>query len=159
MARQWITGDAELERTLAALGDDKAADRVAKSAIGAGLTVLRKAIRAAAPVGPTGNLKASIGRRLERATSRRRSVGKAGINVGKQSSRSKEKVNAPHSHLVALGTKQRFHKSGKSVGRMTPNPFVRLATVASTAAVSQAMHTRAAKALERERLKALRKSR
>ncbi len=30
---------------------------------------------------------------------------------------------APHYHLVHDGTVERFHKSGKSVGRMTANPF------------------------------------
>lgn len=34
-------------------------------------------------------------------------------------------VTAPHAHLVEFGTAPRFHKSGKSVGRMPANPFVR----------------------------------
>lgn len=155
--RKWITGDKELERTLATLGDAKTADRIAKSAIGAGLTVLNRAIKALVPVGQTGNLKSSIGRRLERSKSTKwRAVGKAGVNVGKTRKDGTHK-RAPHSHLVALGTKERFHKSGKSVGRMPANPFVRLATAASGPAVKEAMHARAAKALERERLKALKR--
>lgn len=32
---------------------------------------------------------------------------------------------APHAHLVEFGTVERFHKSGKSVGRMPPMPFMR----------------------------------
>ena len=31
----------------------------------------------------------------------------------------------PHSHLVEFGTVERFHKSGKSVGKMPPSPFMR----------------------------------
>lgn len=36
-------------------------------------------------------------------------------------------VTAPHAHLVEFGTAERFHKSGKSVGAMPANPFVRRA--------------------------------
>lgn len=35
------------------------------------------------------------------------------------------KRRAPHAHLVEFGTGPRFHKSGKYVGVMPPDPFVR----------------------------------
>lgn len=157
MARKWLTGDVELEATLKALGNDKAADRVARSALGAALTATRNAIAKDAPVGPTGNLKRSIGKRFEKGKKTKyRVVSKAGVNVGKNKKDGTNK-RAPHGHLVALGTEDRTHKSGKSVGRMTPNPFVRTAVQASLGAVREKMRTQAAKALERERLKALKK--
>jgi len=33
----------------------------------------------------------------------------------------------PHAHLVEFGTGPRYHKSGKYVGKMPPNPFMRKA--------------------------------
>lgn len=32
---------------------------------------------------------------------------------------------APHAHLVEFGTKPRYHKSGKYVGAMPPDPYMR----------------------------------
>ena len=109
MARQFITGDVELEKTLAKLAD-KAADRVARSAIGAGLTVMKGAIKKAAPVGKTGMLKKSIGSRFQRASHGKPVVAKAGVNVGKKKKKEINTKRAPHAHLVALGTKARTRK-------------------------------------------------
>ena len=38
---------------------------------------------------------------------------------------------APHRHLIEYGTAQRFHKTGKSTGRVTPRPFMSRAAKAS----------------------------
>lgn len=45
----------------------------------------------------------------------------------------------PHAHLIEFGTVERFHKSGKSVGRMPARPFMRPAFDANVDAVLAAM--------------------
>lgn len=161
MARAYLTGDKELEATLKRLSD-KSADRVARSALGAGLSVLAKAMKKLAPVGKTGNLKQSIGRRLEKGKRGGTIVAKAGVNVGKGAQ--KKGRTAPHSHLVVLGTKLRVRErlGGKfawithptpqqlSTGIMPSNPFIRNATQSSKGAVQAAMRKRAAKKLAQE---------
>lgn len=157
MARKFLTGVKELEATLRHLAD-KEADRISKAAINAGLTVVAKAEKRAAPVGKTGALKASIGKRLERKKRSGLVVAKAGINVGKQSKKQTTKVRAPHSHLVGLGTGPRFRKTkdGRQVstGSMPANPFIRVAAASSRGAVLAAMSKNAAKSLARAAAKA-----
>lgn len=136
MARSVFTGDRQVEKLLKKLAD-KAGDRVAKSCISAGTSVLRKEIKKAAPKGPTGNLKKSVGSRISGRIGKDY-VAKAGINVGKRTAkqtetrtisgqtfefkgvkrlkgkyaaamkRSGKSTIAPHAHLVALGTRRRF---------------------------------------------------
>lgn len=164
MARKYITGDKALERRLVFLGD-KAADRVARSAQGAKLTVINKAQKAAAPVGPTGNMKANVGKRNEKQKRTGIFEAKTGINVGKQSSKKRRGVKrAPHGHLVALGTKPRFRKAlgGRfeyirkpsreqlSTGTMPANPFIRTSTASALGAANAKAQTQATKALARE---------
>lgn len=172
MARKIITGDKELEATLKHLAD-KSADAVARSAVGGALAVLKRNIKKAAPVGPTGNLKASVGSRFDKAARKNRNTvtAKAGLNVGKKTKR--KKVNGPHAHLVALGTKPRFRKTlgGKfagiknptndqlSTGTMPSNAFVRDATGRSVSQMRTASVKRATKALEREAIKAASRTR
>ncbi len=152
MARKYITGDKELEKRLRWLAD-KAADRVARSATGAGLTVIAKAQKKAAPEGPTGNTKASIGKRFERKARTGFVTAKAGVNVGKRSKR-KGRI-APHSHLVALGTRPRVRKSGGSTGVMPANPWIKTSTQSALGAVKTRMTAAATKALAREARRAL----
>jgi len=177
MARKVITGDVALEKTLRHLAD-KSADKVAKAALGGSLTVLKRNIKKAAPVGATGNLKASIGSRFEKGS--RQNKGKvraiAGINVGKRTKAEKaagSRVRGPHAHLVALGTKARFRKTlgGKfsaiknpttdqlSTGVMPSNPFVKNAAGQGHAQMLLASQKRAAKALAREAVKAANRTR
>lgn len=178
MARKIITGDKALERTLRHLSD-KSGDKVAKAALGGSLSVMKRTIKKAAPVGPTGNLKESIGSRFEKATKRNNVTAKAGINVGKRKRqeavgrRFNGRSNAPHAHLVGLGTKPRFRKrlGGKfasnknpskeqlSTGVMPSNRFVRNAARQGRAAMLRASQKRAAKALEREAVKAAKRLR
>jgi hypothetical protein len=110
-----------------------------------------------APVGATKALKNSIGRRFERGKKGSTVKAKAGVNVGK---RTEKKVGreAPHSHLIALGTKQRTRKTigGRygfiknptdaqlSTGTGPQNSYIRRAVEGSTGSVRQAMHKRAA---------------
>lgn len=166
MGRKYLTGDNEIEKALLNLAT-KAADRIGKSALGAGLVVVNKAIKKAAPKGKTGQLKDSIGRRLERNKKTGLITAKTGVNVGKQK-KGKEKKVAPHSHLVALGTRPRKRKSlgGKfayikhpseqqlSTGEMPSNEFVKEAYAQSRTAATAAMRQRAAKKLITEAAKA-----
>jgi HK97 gp10 family phage protein len=180
MARRYLTGDDAIEAMLKDLAE-KEADRIAKSVLGAGLTVISKQMRKDAPKGPTGNLKKSIGKRLERGKRGGNFTAKAGINVGKRKrSRADAKgpetvsgVNvrptAPHAHLVGLGTGPRRRRAiggsygGRikdptpqqlSTGSMPANPFIREAYRKSQGAMQAAMRKRAVKALERAAAKA-----
>ena len=170
MVRQYVTGIPELEATLSKLAD-KSADRVARSAIGGGLTIAAKRIRQAAPKGKTGALKKSIRSRFIKQSGSRPTTAKVGVNVGKQKKTAEglvKRIKAPHAHLVALGTKRRKRKKlgGKfafikqpssqqlSTGTMPENPFLRKAFEAARPETMQRMRDRAAKALEREAAKA-----
>jgi len=170
MARQIITGVPELEAVLSKLAD-KAADRVARSALGGGLTVATKRIRQAAPKGKTGALKKSIRSRFNRAKGNQPPSAKVGINVGKQKKTAagfKKRIRAPHAHLVALGTKQRKRKAlgGRfayitkptsrqlSTGTMPSNPFLKKAFEAARPETMKRIRERAARALKREAEKA-----
>lgn len=168
MARTILTGDKEIEATLTKLAD-KAADRVARNALGAGLTVVAKAMKQAAPVGKTGSVKASIGKRNEKKKRSGVMEAKAGVNVGKKT-KIKGKF-APHAHLVALGTKPRQRKriGGRfsyltnptpqqlSTGTMPANSFVRMAYESSRSAARTAMTVAAKRSLGREVAKARKK--
>jgi hypothetical protein len=85
-----VTGVPELDANLRALAGP-AATRISKAALAAGMRVLAKAQKAAAPRGPTGATAASIGSRLagSRGGGGRGGGGggfkaKAGINVGRR---------------------------------------------------------------------------
>jgi len=75
---------------------------------------LAKEMKALAPAGPTANLKKSIRAKLLKRYVNNPAAG-AGVNRRK----------APHSHLVEFGTDDRYHKSGKYVGKMPMQPFLR----------------------------------
>lgn len=164
MARIHISGDDQLEGMLRYL-ETQVADRVAKSCLSAGLTVIARAMKRMAPVGETGAVKNSIGKRNERGKRGGVFTAKAGINVGKMSKKLGQVVKAPHSHLVALGTKKaRTRKTigGKfsfitnptakqlSTGFMPSNEFVRIAYLSSKSAAATAMKKRAEKRLAKE---------
>lgn len=65
---------------------------------------------------------------------------------------------APHAHLVEFGTGPRYHKSGKYVGIMPPDPFLRPAWDANKdkvlATLSEAIKEEIAKAIGRRVKKA-----
>lgn len=170
MGRKYLTGDDGIEKALKYLAE-KSADRIAKSALGAGLVVVNKAIKKAAPRGKTNQLADSIGRRLERNKRNGVVTAKTGINVGKTKKGQDRKV-APHSHLVALGTRPRTRRTigGRfayiknptdtqlSTGSMPANHFVRTAYQQSRSAAQAAMRKRAEKKLVDEAAKARSKS-
>lgn len=70
---------------------------------------------------------------------------------------------APHAHLVEFGTVPRFHKSGKFVGSMPPDPFVRPAWDTQGGAVAQGrirevLGQEIAKSIARARARAAKKA-
>jgi HK97 gp10 family phage protein len=163
MARKIITGLPELEKTLKNLAD-KTADKIARSALRAGVVVVAKAEKAAAPVGKTGQLKASIGSRVGKGRSGIFQA-KAGVNVGKRTKAKQAKgPMAPHAHLAALGTQPRLRKrlGGRfsniknptpqqlSTGSGPANPFIRNAYNSARSRAMDAMSKQAAKTLARE---------
>lgn len=66
---------------------------------------------------------------------------------------------APHAHLVEFGTGPRFHKSGKYVGIMPPDPFLRPAWDANKdqvlATLADAIRDEIAKAIGRRSARAI----
>jgi HK97 gp10 family phage protein len=120
-----VTGITELDMKLANL-PEKTQKKFARSALSQGMTIIRKAAIKAAPRGPTGNLRKSIKSRFKRIKQLGITQAKVGLNVGKR--RDTDKTVAPHAHLVALGTVERFNKSGASRGVMPANSFFRRAT-------------------------------
>jgi HK97 gp10 family phage protein len=119
------TGIRELDAKLKAL-PEKVQKKIARSALSQGMTIIAKAGKKAAPLGPTGNLRLSIGKRFKRNRQAGVTEAKVGISVGKRASKTNRA--GAHGHLVALGTRPRFHKSGKSTGVMPANEFFRRAT-------------------------------
>lgn len=115
-----VTGVEELDRSISNL-DTRSQKRIARPAVSRAMTFLKRKIQKAAPVGPTGNLKKSIGTRFKK--DRGVTSGKVGIDVGEAAKR-KYDVSAPHGHLVALGTQQRQTESGANRGKMPKNDFV-----------------------------------
>jgi HK97 gp10 family phage protein len=138
-----VTGVKELDANLQTLAGP-AATRISKSALRAGMRVLAKAQKAAAPRGPTGATAASIGSRLSGKpgeSGRQAFKAKAGVNVGKRSKagailgsarlsahgssgrrlsagarRARGAARAaPHAHLVALGSGPRY-TGGSGIG-------------------------------------------
>jgi HK97 gp10 family phage protein len=105
MAKVSITGDKALDRKLASLST-KGSRRARTAAVKAGMTAVARGIRSEVPVGETKALKKSIGSRVakaKRGANKGTTQAKAGVNVGKKSGK-----QAPHSHLVALGTEDRY---------------------------------------------------
>lgn len=133
MGRKYLTGDDKIEKALRYL-QDKAADRVAKSVLGAGLGPFKRAMKQAAPVGKTKETQKSIGRRLERSKRSGIVSAKVGIDVGKTKA---GKVKSDHAFLVGLKTH-----------------FVRSAYQAARSAATSAMRERAAQRLIKEAAKA-----
>lgn len=174
MARRYLTGDDQIEKAIQYL-KDKSADKIAKSVMGAGLTVFAKEMKKEAPKGATRQLEASIGKRLERNKRTGLVTAKVGINVGK-TKKGKTRKLAPHSHLVGLGTQtrtrksiggrfsgyERVHLDGSSIpgnpqlltGAMPANPFVKKAYQRARSSATAAMRKRAEKKLITEAAKA-----
>lgn len=172
------TGVEDLDANLKQLAGP-VAQRISRAAIKAGAMEVAKYQRMAAPVGPTGNLRKSIGYRADRASNGLVRA-KAGINVGKQPVRGgtykaisthtrQYWQGAPHSHLVALGTKSRtrqriggkfrylepnaYHTQpprSRSTGKMPANPFIRQAAASAAGPAQYAIRNKIAAGIAAE---------
>lgn len=173
-----ITGDKALDKKFKSLAT-KGARRAAVAAIRKGMTIAAKGIRKLAPVGPTKNLKKSIGSRIKKTKKTGTVEAKAGVNVGKKTQKQLDKAaarsgktakttkNAPHAHLVALGTKARKRKrlGGKfaylnpasdqqlRTGTMPRNDFVKQGWAASQSEAAAAIKSELAKQIAKEAAK------
>jgi len=135
----------ELLRKLQKL-DTRTGRKVLRKGTRAASTPMQKAVRNAAPVGPTGNLKKSIERRYKFYRNSTTDVCVVGPRIDM-----KEGKGGYHGHLVEEGTKERTVKDwmglakrglrakpiAMPVGKMTPNPFAKRA---SDAVIASAGH-------------------
>lgn len=115
-----LAGAADLDRALQAMAKTTA-KRTARKAMARALSPVEEAARALAPVGPTGNLREGVTVSHKLNPSQAAEAGREGrdeaiMYVGS---------NSPHAHLVEFGTAPRHHESGKFVGAMPPNPWMR----------------------------------
>lgn len=113
-----ITGDAELNRKLRKLGSKEARNIVRKAARVALKPVLQEA-RALAPV-KTGKLRKHI--KIRSLTRSRKSFG---ARVTSGFFKNVNSGDAYYGAFVELGTKERRHRSGKSVGSIAPRRFMK----------------------------------
>lgn len=101
----------EVTRALDQL-DARGSAKALKDAVRASGRYLKPKVKAAAPKGPTGNLRRKVGARVKRSRV------EAGSYYAVVTS------FARHRHLVISGTKNRFTKAGAFRGRMPANPFI-----------------------------------
>ncbi len=139
-----LIGMDELDRVLRDL-PKKVSKNVQRKAVRAGTSVLLKAtrrnVRAIGKV--TGTLLKSLTKKVK-TYSRTSTV--AGI-VGPRARA------APHAHLVEYGTDPRYHKSGKSVGRMPILAPFRRAFYSTAPEVKRVMRKKLAEGIKQEALK------
>lgn len=91
--------------------DGPESKKALKAAVRKAGQFLKPKVKAAAPVGPTGNLRRKVGARVKQTRQR-------------DGFYSVVTSFARHRHLVIQGTQDRYTSSGAFRGRMTPNPFV-----------------------------------
>lgn len=115
-----LKGAAQIEAALKEMAKSTAV-RTARQAMRNSLAPVESAAKALAPKGATGNLQASV------TISHRLTPSQAAgaPREGKEVQHMYVGASAPHAHLVEFGTGPRFHKSGKYVGQMPPNPWMR----------------------------------
>ncbi|WP_010586411.1 hypothetical protein [Schlesneria paludicola] len=168
MATRILTGIASIDRKLASLAT-RESNKVARSAVNAGLADLAKSIRReidSEPISPALKkaLKATVGKRLETKTkSQFGAMAKAGFGVGKNTraraaraakrkagrgARKGVGISANNVHWFALGTAQRYTKSPRRyVGGISPVRAVRRAG-ASAANIRTAIERKARQRME-----------
>lgn len=144
----YVTGKRRLDKKLDKLEDNVRSKLMRRNISKAG-TVLRKAIAAAAPVGETKKLKKSIGKSTKKVRGASGGVDFQGLRVGTNVGKKGEK-QAPHAHLVVLGTKKRTTTEGKSTGRMKKNNFVKKAAKRSMRAAVRKLRTELLKDIQKE---------
>lgn len=139
-----MEGMDELVRKLKKL-DTRSGRKVLRKGTRAASTPIQKAIRAATPVGPTGNLKKSIGRKFKFYRASTTDVSIIGPRIG-----TKKQFRGFIGWIVEFGTKLRSTKAGKSTGRMPANPFAKKAAESVFAQAGQKAVVALKAALETE---------
>ncbi len=107
-----VLGQRVLAKRIKELGDKIDGREVAKIHLQAARAAAA-IIRAEAPRGLTGNLKRAVVTGVFKNRPRKRRAAYVFV----------DRRIAGHLHLIEFGTAERFQKSGKSVGRIKPNPF------------------------------------
>jgi HK97 gp10 family phage protein len=126
-----LKGAKDIEKALLALAGTTA-KRTARRAMASSLEPVLQAAQALAPVGPTGNLRKGVAINHKLNKNQAREAGRdtkdvTHVYVGSSS---------PHAHLVEFGTGPRQHKkTGKFVGAMPPNAWMRPAWDSNAGAV------------------------
>lgn len=115
-----LKGAREIDAALKEMAKSTAV-RTARQAMRNSLSPVEAAAKALAPVGPTGNLRDSVTISHKLTPSQAAGAPRDGKDVQHMY----VGASAPHAHLVEFGTGPRFHKSGKYVGEMPPNPWMR----------------------------------
>jgi len=106
-----LTGDKELRRALDMVGE-RAEKRATKKAVRAGYMPVKQAIKARVPVGRTGNLRKSIGKKEKVYTGTFLVIAGPRIKMGEASGH--------HGHLIEFGTKPGYTGIGPAL-----HPFER----------------------------------
>lgn len=110
-----VTGFDELTKALEKLAksvDKSEQEKIIKGSI----KDVADRIRSNAPIGPSKNLKRSVVEKMMPRSDRFPTIGIAAI----------DRKIAPHAHLVEFGSAPRYQKkTGRYVGEMPPNPFIR----------------------------------
>lgn len=127
-SKSLLTGVKELDAELIRLKNRGTG--LAKKGFSKCMTLLVKDMRRRAVKGQTGQLKKSIGKRFVKNRRSKEVTAKVGVNVAKKADDLK-RAQAPHAHLVGLGTGPRTTRAGKSTGTMPKNPFVRESVLAN----------------------------
>lgn len=116
-----VSGYREAAHELASLS----IDQITRDAVEAATDLLVEAIRSEAPE-RSGLLRRGISARWVRRVHPHVLGKMAGVNVGQSGQEDADHIGgyAPHGHLVALGTNERFTESGAGRGVMPSNDFV-----------------------------------
>ncbi|MEM7810275.1 MAG: HK97 gp10 family phage protein [Planctomycetota bacterium] len=125
--RDFVIGDAELDRTLERLG--RRGRSIARAALNAGMTVIVREIKRHTPK-RTGALRRSVGKQIRRIgpKSNARYVAVAGFNVGKKRGSNRY---VKYGASFAVGTVARRTRSGANRGRLGEADVIGKATAAS----------------------------
>lgn len=126
MAKLKVEGFKDLEAALLALPRSTARN-VSRRAMAKALAPVESAAKAAAPR-DSGQLADSItvSTKLSKRQASQNRKEAVRLGISRDALIMHVGANAlPHAHLIEFGTGPRYHKSGKYVGRVAPQPFMR----------------------------------
>ncbi len=121
-----IKGNEEFAKTLLALAKALPNDKV-EPVMMEGAKVIRDAVKAKAPLGPTGHLKKAVKAKQLKQIS----------NYPRSAAAAVDRKVAPHAYIIEYGTKPRHQKSGRYTGSGPARPFFRPAVDANREPVYQ----------------------